>query len=769
MKPLRKIVIQKNVMKTKKQHTSHSITINRWLITFYAITCFSLAAMAQDVQINEANFPDENFRNWLLTNTTPLGTNTNQGGTNGFGADGVLTQAEINQISGLDVKNLGIKNLKGIEFFTNITYLRLSPGAGAQSNPNVIPNLDLSNNNLLRRLYCVNTGIVDITFPTDKTRLQQFYGADNKFVELDFSGMTALNINYQNFECNTLEKIDISGTNLQSITINSNKLKNNLKTFIARNCTNLTTVTSKGASKTDYNALETMILTDCTRISALDCSYNSLTELDVTGCTNLATLNCNVNLLTKLDFTTNKKLNQVQFSDNLITEVLFDDPTTYTNLGSIIANRGGQGVIDLLLSSTKFPRLDNIQINGGPYLRRDKSTNQDVEINDKPMDVDNINHIMDLYGTTIRKLLCRHENLNVLTFPAYRSMEQLELMRNRFLTLDLSKISGISDSNVNGQYSVEDLMVFDKDGDGICEEVGIYLPNARDTYDADINRFSSFDFSNVEYGATWYIKENNGKYYLIISDNPAHDLDLYEKKISYTYNTNSLTSLIRYMDVTVMCNTYIMYVNPNSITTKGGNTFYSGTICLQYESIVPQNMEAYVLTGVEDLEKIVIDEAGNSVTSDQLKTAKYAGPGEVLPANTPVYVKTANPGLYAFQKNYDREYQGWKFDETMPSSLSERQRTKLIYEETRINNTVPAAPAVNMLEGTISGATVGTHSYLTLGREKDTRLVGFWLFTENTIPAHRAYIDFNATSLPAYAKKGATLDLVTKLINANRR
>ena len=72
-------------------------------------TC-NVNVSAWGVEINETNFPDENFRNFLL--------NYN------LGSDGVFTDNEISQITTLYLANKNIERLKGIEYFTALTYLR---------------------------------------------------------------------------------------------------------------------------------------------------------------------------------------------------------------------------------------------------------------------------------------------------------------------------------------------------------------------------------------------------------------------------------------------------------------------------------------------------------------------------------------------------------------------------------------------------------------------------------------------------------------------
>lgn len=64
------------------------------------------ALAADDIEINETNFPDTNFRDWLL----------NSANIDGAGADSTLTAVEVASVTYLDVSDMNIASLAGIEF-----------------------------------------------------------------------------------------------------------------------------------------------------------------------------------------------------------------------------------------------------------------------------------------------------------------------------------------------------------------------------------------------------------------------------------------------------------------------------------------------------------------------------------------------------------------------------------------------------------------------------------------------------------------------------
>lgn len=842
-------------------------TINRWLfLAILALSC-PLAAYAQNIVIDETNFPDNNFRQWLLEDETPIG--GDNGGMGGVGIKGYLTQDEISSITTLVLNNLGITDLTGIGFFTNINMLRLAKDT--DTNRNQIANVDLTNNTLLQRVYCKNIGLTNLTLPpASSSVLRQLFCQDNPGLTgtFDLSGYTALT----QFECtgtnfeeliltglsvlnnlkinNSLKKIDISGdvklpastdwsgTQLETVVAqghvnitnftfpatlktldidgngavstlnfttkapgleriiasNSTTLyslrynKDNLKYLDISNCPNFATVDFSGNSKTDYGALDTLLIRNCINITRIDCQNNSLTYLDVSGCTKLDQVNCTFNLLTSLDFSTNTELTRLQISENLLTGDFNIDPATHPNIRVYIANRAGHSTHTNILT---YNNIVNLQVNGGAYMRLDKTTGKYKEMNehsDHTRDhisslisgIDHLDEMPKLYN-----LLCRHNDLTVLDISTNTDLQYIELNNNRLLTLDLTRLIHLgegpgADSHVDTQKSVEDLVVFDKN------KVAIELPNGSD----DINRFQNLVIDGGSITAVPALLTIGGKKYLqITTDVDQKDLDLYglghgsaiERHITYDYDTKSpfVKVNLSLMDVDITGNTYIMYISPNSKTDTPA-AFYSGTLCLPYESIVPDDAEAYVIAGVEDVEKISIDAEDKAYTAfqpggsteNQLTAVMYAGPGDVIPANTPVYIKATTPGLYAFKKNYDRDFYGWKVTawNENTGTVNNDDIKPYYVEASQINPSVPSAPSVNLLTGalnnTLTPTAVPTHSVLTLGREKTHSHVGFWLFTSTTIPSHRAYIELSTPLWKQHVKKGGVLNLMNNLNNA---
>ena len=213
------------------------------LITMLVLLA-SLAARA-DVTINSTNFPDANFRAFLMDQYP----------------NGKITTAQLNARTELDVEDKNISNMKGVEFFTNLT------------------RLDCYNNNLTS---------IDVSALTKLTYLHLGY---NKMTSLNVDNNTLLEELYlQNNQLTTLSIHDHS--KLKTLWVHNNPLltglycwRNNLTNFTVSNCTKLESLKCyENSSLTAITGLE-----QCTALTYLDCEDCWITDLS------------GVNSLTKLE------------------------------------------------------------------------------------------------------------------------------------------------------------------------------------------------------------------------------------------------------------------------------------------------------------------------------------------------------------------------------------------------------------------------------------------------------------------------------------
>ena len=279
---------------------------------------------AQDIKINETNFPDPIFRAIVDS----LAGNTH-----------VLTQQTINSTTSFNSVNIkgsflskrGIKSLKGIEYFTELTSLY------CQDNP--ITSIDLSNNKKLTVLNLTgskvtsldlsnNTDLVTINCAQLKTlesinvkkcsKLIKLYLADNKLAELDVTQNPSL----KELSCNNnqLTRLDLSkNTALTKLWVGKNS---NLTSLDLSNNTNLTYLSI------DNNNMLELKVSMLPKLQTLYCLNNKLTSLDLSKNTALTFLSCYSNQLTSLDLTNNTSLKELYCYKNNISSLALPSAAT---------------------------------------------------------------------------------------------------------------------------------------------------------------------------------------------------------------------------------------------------------------------------------------------------------------------------------------------------------------------------------------------------------------------------------------------------------
>ena len=222
-------------------------------------------AAGKDVTISESTFPDANFRSYVKKEY-----DSNK--------DGKLSSGEISAATEIFIVGGGIKNVKGVEYFTELTTFHCER--------NELTSLDLSKNTKL-----TNVGI----------------RVNKKLTKLDISKNKEL----KSLDCGNcgLTYLDVSkNTKLESLWCNALPIK---KLDLSKN----TALTSMKCCECDLTALD---VSKCTKLNYLDCTSNELTALDVTKNPELEMLFCDDNKLTTLDLSKNTKLKSLRSFSNSI-------------------------------------------------------------------------------------------------------------------------------------------------------------------------------------------------------------------------------------------------------------------------------------------------------------------------------------------------------------------------------------------------------------------------------------------------------------------
>ena len=339
-----------------------------------ALVLTTLAARA-DVTINNTNFPDANFRSYLLSEY-PSGT---------------ITTAQLNARTELELGSMNISNLKGIEYFTQLTRLHcfnnnlttVDLGSNTKLTYlnlgyNKLTSINVTANTELEQLYLQYNQLTSVNVSShsklyllwiiDNPNLTGLYCWRNNLTNLRVDGCTALlylkcynNYNLTEItglaDCTNLTYLDCEDCAITDISAVSNMP--NLETLLAQN-NQLTTLTVNGKSK-----LTKLRVLGNKQLTTLSCSSCNLNSLNVKGCTALTDLRCYYNYeLTEITGLADcTALTYLDCEDCAITSL--PGVNNMSNLQTLWA-RNNQLTGDLTVSDK--PNLQRLRVKGNPGL-----------------------------------------------------------------------------------------------------------------------------------------------------------------------------------------------------------------------------------------------------------------------------------------------------------------------------------------------------------------------------------------------------------------
>lgn len=247
--------------------------MKKLLLFFLTVLTATLAARA-DVTINATNFPDANFRAYLMSEYP----------------SGVITTAQLNARTELEVNYKNISNMKGVEYFAQLT--RLSCYG------NNLTSIDVSNNLRLIYLNVYDNKLTSITGLENCYVLEQLYLHHNQLTSLMVTNHSALktfwirnnpNLTFLNCSRNALTNFDIANcTSLQTLKCFENSSLSIIQGL--ESCTALTFIDCQDCAITDLSGVNSM-----NNLEQLYCRNNQLTTLTVTSKPNLKILRLNGN------------------------------------------------------------------------------------------------------------------------------------------------------------------------------------------------------------------------------------------------------------------------------------------------------------------------------------------------------------------------------------------------------------------------------------------------------------------------------------------
>ena len=411
-----------------------------------------------------------------------------------------------------------------------------------------------------------------------------------------------------------------------------------------------------------------------------------------------------------------------------------------------------------------------LQLNGGKYHRQTYAGVDDGTYNPTNLirEID-----MSRIPSPTRQFLIRHNLLTKMENVNLPNLEQIEISNNLLWSLDLNSVTATPNKAnywITPQKPYTDLTVVKGAAeDGSQDEVRLYLPEGQSAL---------FDGSRLVSGsvkllgtavADQQIFGTTDKYFKLasVAGGVNADLDLYAKHNGFSYQYNTRPNLDdsygsrKYMDVAVKTYPYIMYIHPATLSGAGVD-YYSGTLWLDYDAIVPPETTVWIATGIKcDSVNVGSAQAGN-----QLVLEKIGDPGNLIPAGTAMYVRSnTQAGLYAFHKVWTHEPLGWdgpNATSTVTDTLwynkvyTDEQLAELAAQRARIGdrNILEGSDTITRLNGPLEALTLGVE------RQSGKRMIGFWPFSGTEIPAHRCYIPeatyWRLTSGSSSGAKGVT-------------
>ena len=357
---------------------------------------FSISVFADDVTINEENFPDAHFREYVSNYIDK-------------DHDGFLSLEECAAVKRIFEYGTmywnDISSVKGIEYFTELETLDL--------NTTRVTSLDLSKNTALKTL-----------------RIRDDYG--NCYLEsLDISKNVALEI------------LDVRATKLNSLNVSHLKnLKELYCSGLQLGTLDISNNMSLEVLECGYNELTSLDVSNNVSLKKLSCYRNKLTSLDMSKLTALTRLECYYNQLTSLDLSNNLALDPLSCGGNNLGVLDVSKLTELKYLSCYFC-----GLTDLDLS--KNTKLEYLHCVDNPLTKLDLSKNPELrrlECYGEKISETEVYQLTSLDVTSNTKLeflRCNNNLFTTLDVTKNTALRSLYCYDNQLTTLDVSQNSNL--------------------------------------------------------------------------------------------------------------------------------------------------------------------------------------------------------------------------------------------------------------------------------------------------------------------------------------
>ena len=608
--------------------------------------------------------------------------------------------------------------------------------------------------------------------------------------------------------------------------------------------------------------IENLDLSNCSSLEIININQGMLTgngDINLAGCTNLATFNASHHPWESMDFLLSTSGGRTPAEIGKL-EVLQVDGGSYTLL-----NEGSRYVREIdgkpQIYTSRLESLDLSNLVNGTFR----------ELNCE----DNLIQSLDLsdIGPGMTSLKCANNmmltlNLNSLNHTTLDADNSSWSPQVAYLNAEVVK-GDYGTSATNGAHDWVAIHLEEHTSEGFTHKLDNTNPPLR-LYD---NLYSAFNNGKplatetspwmCLVSETTSIPDFNGHnldqapghhtgYHLFLhsQDDIARnfgsykDQDLYGKALVYRYNTGynqNLTanpingspdtpdgkeitpnSLDPHIEIRAHIWPYIINLNPQTMNTESQAQdakldYYSSTLYLDYDAVIPKGVKVYFVEGITS--RNAIENGGTSPTSNQVRMRLF-GDGDdsdnnILPAHTPVYVRSKSKindkidesgvaGLYAFNPVWEFDIKGWENLRNIegyanaPHILHGVQKTDPRKVKDVYDAPLKAAKAKkalmmgvdekgkkkgNILTGvmgekypetdmTAQNFNIYEHADTTLAvartclilahqtQKQNTKVIGFWPYNGRKIPAHRCIIlekDYE-DAVEAAKNNGETID-----------
>ena len=358
-----------------------------------------------------------------------------------------------------------------------------------------------------------------------------------------------------------------------------------------------------------------------TSLRYLDCSKNNITNLQLLWADKLEELYCWNNKLTDLNLSPSTQLWRLRMSNNKVTSL---DVTNNTKITDFYCNSNGMNTI------TGFASLTGLKyFMGNNNNLTELDCSEMKQLRDFQVSRNKLRELVFSNNPYLHTVICDAQGgktvdgrlLSILKLDGCPSLDSLVCNDNAILSLNLTASTKLTPAKMKAytQRSVQDIVVLDRN------KVCIELPNGVMKPDGQAAQFQTWATGGSSSGFNASQSRTitrNGMTYLVLYDisedaigdaQTKADVDFYGAKKRYHYtiwddNLNetlgkSVAKNYANDNVTVTVYPYVMYINPlthdvytDSVNQE--NQFYSGTIYLDYDAVVPEGTEVYIAQGL---------------------------------------------------------------------------------------------------------------------------------------------------------------------------